>query len=164
MQTTHIMMMMMMMTMRSADEPGNFSGPERGAERSREALQTEVWVLSRQTRTCGQGQGSSHPHLCSPAPLHTGSPNQHTCTSTQEQACTHTRQDKKIPGCCSRADPVTVPLQQPCSQHSDDLLLELVNTGHPERERWAGVEGTYTCLEAALHWPTVMSCDLTYWS
>lgn len=68
---------------------------------------------------------------------------------------------KKIPGRGSRADPVTVPLQQPRSQHSDDLLLEPVYTGHPERKRGRqGVDGTYTSLKAALHWPTVMSCDL----
>lgn len=73
-----------------------------------------------------------------------------THTQTHRGECAHTskhaqahkaREKKKNPGRCSRVDPVTVPLQQPCSQHSDDLLLELVNTGHPERERERGRRG-----------------------
>lgn len=67
--------------------------------------------------------------------------NAHTEASVHIRVKTRTdahSKEKEIPGRCSGADPETVPLQQPCSQHSDDLLLELVNTGHPEREREVG--------------------------
>lgn len=65
-------------------------------------MQAEVWVISRQTRTCGLGRGSSQPHFCSPAPLRTGSPNQHTRKHRSEHAhaCKdmhrHTQQGKEF--------------------------------------------------------------------
>lgn len=57
-----------------------------------------------------------------------------TCAATQKKgACTHMSRHahahtQRIPAQGSGADSVTVHRQQP----ADDLLLELVNTGHPE--------------------------------
>ena len=77
--------MRMMLQHDCADEASQ-APRERGAERP---LQAEVWVISRQTRTCGRGRGSPHPHLGSPAPLHTGSPNQCTHKHAEESVRTH---------------------------------------------------------------------------
>lgn len=86
------------------------------------------------------------------------------CTHMSRHAHAHTtieKKKKRIPAQGSGADSVTVHQQQP----ADDLLLELVNTGHPEW-KWGRpwVEGPYTSPEATLHRPTVMSCDLPWWT
>lgn len=101
-------------------------------------------------------EGQLPPHLQFPRTVaHRKSESTHIsqCAHTHIKMCTAR---KKIPGCSSGYDPITVPLHRPCSQHSDDLLLELVNTGHPE---W---EGACTSLEAVFHQQTVRSFDLTY--
>lgn len=67
--------------------------------RSKEALQTEVWVISQQTWTCGLGRGSPHPHFGSPTLPHTGSLNQHTNTQVimhpHVKTCTGTHSGEK---------------------------------------------------------------------
>lgn len=132
-----------------ADEFGGFFSPK-------SLCTAEVWMINQQTGTCGQGRGSAPPHLQFPRTVaHRKSESTHIsqCAHTHIKTCTAR---KKIPGCSSGYDPITVPLHRPCSQHSDDLLLELVNTGHPE---W---EGACTSLEAVFHQQTVRSFDLTY--
>lgn len=72
----------------------------------------------------------------------------------ERHARTHAAR-KKNPDCDSVAEPATVPWQK----RSDDLLLELFIQA-TQRERTRVGRMIYTSLEAALHRPTVMSCDL----
>lgn len=60
-----------------ADELGDLN-----PERSKEAMQTEVWVINQETRTCGQCQRSSHPHIHFPrTAAHRKSKSAHKLTS-----------------------------------------------------------------------------------
>ncbi|KAK1877573.1 Acryloyl-CoA reductase electron transfer subunit beta, partial [Dissostichus eleginoides] len=63
---------------------------------------------------------------------------------------THSK-EKKIPGRCSGADPETVPLQPPCSQRSDDLLLELAVRPDPTLQRGGEQWGSLLQRAPGLH-------------